>query len=214
MKSLDIQFNKIDCKKPLTDIITVFNDIEPVDINVINWEEYSYLPRVNFLITYSEYAIYIKFNVTEQSVLARKHSVNDSVYQDSCVEFFVSPGDGLYHNFEFNPIGTTHAGEQKGRGLGTVKDNQVVEKVRTYSSLGNKPFEEIKEETTWSLAVEIPFNTFTNRSFDEIKGSSMKANFYKCGDQLTIPHFVTWNNIDTENPDFHRPECFGVINFK
>ncbi|MFR4039417.1 MAG: carbohydrate-binding family 9-like protein, partial [Butyricimonas faecalis] len=39
-------------------------------------------------------------------------------------------------------------------------------------------------------------------------------NIHKCGNKLPHPHFVTWNPIPTEKPDFHRPEFFGTLIFK
>ncbi|HPH75320.1 MAG TPA: carbohydrate-binding family 9-like protein, partial [Bacteroidales bacterium] len=26
-------------------------------------------------------------------------------------------------------------------------------------------------------------------------------------------HFVTWNPVGTEKPDYHRPEFFGILKF-
>ena len=40
-----------------------------------------------------------------------------------------------------------------------------------------------------------------------------RANFYKYGDILTIPHYVTWNQVGTEKPDYHQPEYFGLLKF-
>ncbi|MBK6284429.1 MAG: hypothetical protein IPF54_18980 [Draconibacterium sp.] len=28
------------------------------------------------------------------------------------------------------------------------------------------------------------------------------------------PHFVTWNPIGTENPDYHCPQYFGKVQFE
>ena len=39
----------------------------------------------------------------------------------------------------------------------------------------------------------------------------MKGNFYKCGDDTKYPHFGCWNEVVWEEPDFHRPECFGDL---
>ncbi|MDE6269894.1 MAG: hypothetical protein K2M12_03440, partial [Muribaculaceae bacterium] len=44
-------------------------------------------------------------------------------------------------------------------------------------------------------------------------GKQLRANFYKCGDLLSTPHFLSWNRVDTPHPDFHRPEYFGAIKF-
>jgi hypothetical protein len=46
-----------------------------------------------------------------------------------------------------------------------------------------------------------------------MKGKKCRANFYKCGDDLPEPHFLAWNMINTEEPDFHRPEFFGTLEF-
>ncbi|MBT5542155.1 MAG: hypothetical protein HOK34_04920, partial [Gammaproteobacteria bacterium] len=28
------------------------------------------------------------------------------------------------------------------------------------------------------------------------------------------PHYLTWNPVETSNPDFHRPEFFGKLIFE
>ena len=38
----------------------------------------------------------------------------------------------------------------------------------------------------------------------------MRGNFYKC-DESVHPHFGVWNPVATPQPDFHRPECFGIL---
>jgi len=30
---------------------------------------------------------------------------------------------------------------------------------------------------------------------------------------LSNPHYVTWNPVGTEQPDYHRPEYFGELKF-
>ncbi|HEX8038127.1 MAG TPA: carbohydrate-binding family 9-like protein [Chryseosolibacter sp.] len=41
----------------------------------------------------------------------------------------------------------------------------------------------------------------------------VSKDFYKCGDNLPEPHFITWNDVKAPKPDFHLPEFFGRINF-
>ncbi|MBR3471266.1 MAG: hypothetical protein IKH22_01600, partial [Prevotella sp.] len=36
---------------------------------------------------------------------------------------------------------------------------------------------------------------------------------YKCGDCLSVPHYLSLFPITTERPDFHRPEFFQDIVF-
>ena len=40
------------------------------------------------------------------------------------------------------------------------------------------------------------------------------CNFYKCGDKQVEPHYLSWNPVLTDNPDFHRPEYFGKVIFE
>ena len=46
-----------------------------------------------------------------------------------------------------------------------------------------------------------------------LDGRTMRANFYKCGDLLPRPHFLSWNAISLPRPDFHCPEFFGTLRF-
>ena len=66
----------------------------------------------------------------------------------------------------------------------------------------------------WEATLEGSFNVFFKHSDFLPDGKEITANFYKCGDDLTVPHFVSWNPIKTEKPDFHRPEFFGKLKFK
>lgn len=45
-------------------------------------------------------------------------------------------------------------------------------------------------------------------------GQNAGVNFYKCGDDLPKPHYLCWNPIKSETPDFHLPEFFGNAIFE
>lgn len=214
MNKLDVEFFDIGENPKLEVIAKTFLATESNKIDSVNWESYPYLPLASFKVFYSQDSFFIKYDIFEQSVLARKQHTNDPVYKDSCVEFFVSPGDGKYYNFEFNAIGTKYGGSSAINGSGGTVDNELIEKIKTYSTLGSDPFEEREEDTVWSLIVQIPLNLFTYKTINELRGSTMGANFYKCGDEMKVPHFVSWNKIISETPNFHTPEYFGEISFK
>jgi hypothetical protein len=131
------------------------------------------------------------------------------------VEFFVSPdADGVYYNFEFNPIGTCLLGKGTGRADSKVVDPEYISKIRRLSTLGTTPFDEKTGEQYWELTVAIPVEAFAGKEVGPLAGREFKANFYKCGDKLTKPHYLTWNPVGTPNPDYHRPEFFGTIRFE
>ena len=184
------------------------------DIGTLNWDKFQYKPRVQFAMAYGPKEIYLKFYVQEAHTKAEKSEINEMVCQDSCVEFFVSPADdGVYYNFEFNPIGTIHLSCGTGRHDRTRIENAVASKVRTMGSMGSLPFGERSGDMSWTLTIAIPLEVFINHDTGSLKGKTFRANFYKCGDMLTVPHYVTWNPVLTEKPDFHRPEYFGEIVF-
>jgi hypothetical protein len=59
----------------------------------------------------------------------------------------------------------------------------------------------------------IPASVFIKEGFNSFQGLKMTGNFYKCGDALESPHYLCWNHIKTEQPDYHRPEYFGELLF-
>ena len=183
-------------------------------IDTINWPAYSYKPKLSFRIGHIDKEIWLKYYVTEKNILAKETRINGEVYKDSTVEFFISV-DGLnYYNFEFSCIGITHLAHGPGRGNRNFVDPEIVKKIEIESSLGNKPFEEKSGNFEWEMMIRIPVECF---AFDKIKtlgGLKATANFYKCGDETSEPHFVTWNPIGTENPDYHCPQFFGKVQFE
>lgn len=184
------------------------------NIDTLNWKEYNYKPDVKFSVAYSDNEIFLKYYVTENYFKAEYTESNQNVYEDSCVEFFISPEkDGLYYNFEFNGIGTCLLGSGHGRNDTKRADPAIISKIRRLSSMGNKPTKERKGELSWTLTAAIPFEVFFHHKVKDLKGKTLRANFYKCGDMLSVPHFVTWNPVGTENPDYHRPEFFGELKF-
>jgi hypothetical protein len=64
------------------------------------------------------------------------------------------------------------------------------------------------------MMIRIPLSCFQYSKITSLNGLKATANFYKCGDGTPEPHFVTWNPVGTENPDYHRPEFFGKVLFE
>jgi Carbohydrate-binding family 9 len=187
---------------------------EKIHIDTLNWEEFNYKPDVKLSIAYSDLEIFIKYYVTENYFKAEKTETNQMVCEDSCVEFFVSPeDDGIYYNMEFNGIGTCLLGTGTGREDSKKANPVVVSKIRRLTSSGTKPIKENEGEYTWTITVAIPFEVFFHHKIEDLKGLTFRANFYKCGDMLKVPHFVTWNPVGTQNPDYHQPVYFGLLKF-
>ncbi|MEA1876404.1 MAG: carbohydrate-binding family 9-like protein [Bacteroidota bacterium] len=216
MKKLTIKHLKTTSATPMEEISSLLDKLGMgTPINTVNWDGYNYQPEVKFNIGYSDEEIYIKYYVTEDYVMAQKSKPNQSVCQDSCVEFFVTPvSDGPYYNFEFNPIGTCLLGKGNGRHDSTVQNPELIKRIRRLSSVGTEPFDEKKGKQSWTLCVAIPLDILFGSPLPELSGKIIRANFYKCGDSLSEMHYLTWNPVGTDNPDFHQPEYFGVLEFE
>ena len=89
-------------------------------------------------------------------------------------------------------------------------NTEQLKQIERFSSLGTQSFEEKSGYFEWSLTVAIPFEQI---GFIPQKDEMLEANFYKCGDETVTPHYLSWNLIQSDKPNFHLPEFFGLINF-
>lgn len=184
-------------------------------IECVNWpDEFEAKPKVDFKFFQAERGIYLKFSVTEDHTRAIYTKDNDKVYTDSCVELFIDPsGDGSYYNLEFNAIGTLLLGFGKDRHDREQAPQEITSLVKRLPSLGFRPLETTELQKPWELTVFIPFTAFWHHSISSLSGKKIKGNLQKCGDDLPVPHYITWNPIKTAHPDYHRPEYFGIFEF-
>jgi hypothetical protein len=215
MKEAEVKKLKFRSAVPSMEEISDLMDLqEPLSIETLNWKEFGYKPEVFCSIAYGDDEIYLKYYVKEDHFKAEMTESNQSVCQDSCVEFFVSPSDdGVYYNFEFNGIGTCLLGNGTSRADSKKTDPGLISRIRRLATPGKGPIPERHGEFRWSITVAIPLDVFFRHKVKDLRGKVFRANFYKCGDMLTEPHYVTWNPVGTEKPDYHRPEHFGLLRF-
>lgn len=217
MKELKVK--KVSAANVPVEAIPALLDEEKVafqPLNTVNWEEaFPYCPHVEFRIAHTQDAILLNFKVREASVRAMAKEDNGPVYQDACVEFFSIPaGDGVYYNIECNCVGNLLIGggaDRKGRQRAS---QEVIDRVQRWCSLGREPFEERVGEQAWEVALIVPYSVFFLHDLKNLDGKTIRANFYKCGDLLQTKHYLSWNPIELERPNFHCPEFFGTLIFE
>ncbi len=218
MKYFDLEVRKESFPDNFPELHLISETLNPVRagnlINIINWKQFSYKPLVKFDICYSRSEIYIKYYVREKYFRALNTGINSRVWEDSCVEFFISPSDDkIYYNIEFNAIGACYIGAGTGRHDNKALKSEIVSLVRTLPSVGTVPIEDKEGDIYWELTAAIPFEVFVYHRIRSLEGKTLQANFYKCGDKLKIPHYLSWHPVVFPVPDFHRPECFGRLKF-
>ncbi len=187
-----------------------------VSLENVNWKEtFPYKPQVQFRVWHDGTSFHIEYKVREQGTRALQTVLGGPVYEDSCVECFIQPdtADPHYYNFEFNPIGMMALACRTGRSDPEDAPQKVLESVRIETTAGREPFgEKFVEE--WGLNISIPASALFNSGVKDFSGRRMKMNFFKCGDGLKVPHFVTWAPIEIPKPDYHRPEFFLPVEFE
>ena len=185
-------------------------------IDNVNWpDSYPYKPKVEFAAAHTGDALLLHYRVEEQSVRAVALRDQEHIWEDACVEFFVMPAEGdIYYNVECNCTGKLLLAAGKDRHERMPAPAEVLQGIGRWASLGTEPFDTRQEPTTWELALRIPIAAFFRHTFSGFGGMKARGNAYKCGDCLPVPHFVSWNPICTESPDFHRPEFFGQMIFE
>ncbi len=185
-------------------------------IDVVNWEAFPYQPEVSFRIAHSNNQIWIKYYVEETDILAARTETNSATHRDSCLEFFLDPRcDGNYYNFEINAIGTVHLAYGPGIVRREFIDPDLIqENIEVESSLGREPFIEKLGDHRWEMTVVIPASILVHDKGIDLSGLQARANFYKCGDEMAQPHYLSWNPVQSERPNFHTPEYFGTLLFE
>lgn len=180
-----------------------------------NWPEaYPYAPDVRFRMFHTGDRLMLRFDVAERYTAALVTEDNGEVWTDSCVEFFLAPDGNGYYNFETTAIGRMLLGYRRSRNEGVEHASaEVLASVRRTPSLDGEPFAEREGDNRWSMTLAIPPAALFRHELTSWDGAEVRVNLYKCGDNLSHPHFLSWRPIRTEHPDFHRPEFFEPIKF-
>lgn len=198
------------------DLDKIFATLPEHTIGCCNWpEQFPYTPEAAFRIFHDGKNVYIKFTVTENDIKAAVTEDQGRTWTDPCVEFFVSPQGNLnYYNFECTCTGKLLLAWHPADAPKEAADMNVINSVKRFPSLGTEPFELRKGEHSWSVIEIIPATALFRSGIESFDGKEMGANFYKCGDELPTPHFLSWNPIEWTEPSFHRPEQFGKLIFE
>ncbi len=182
-------------------------------IGCLNWPEaFPYRPEAEFDLCHDGGELHLRFRVKEDAVRAVCTADREHAWEDSCVEFFFDPhGDGSYYNLECTCIGKLYLCRGEGRHGREFLPEAAYAAIRRRCSLGTESFGLREAPTAWEVELDVPASVFGLQTFS---GLHARGNFYKCGDRLPVPHYLTWAPITTPKPDFHRPEYFDTLIFK
>lgn len=197
-----------------------WHDVKPLTLRHYMGDRPEHFPRTQAKLLYDESSVHVIFRVEDQYVraVARKHQ--DAVCLDSCVEFFFTPNEEAesgYFNLEMNCGGTLLFHYQVVPRKGTRVSDEDLEKIEVAAHLPGCVDPEITDSTIWTVQYRLPVAILDRYADKVVKpgpGVVWRANFYKCGDETSHPHWLTWAEVDRPRPDFHVPESFGRLIFK
>lgn len=174
----------------------------------------AFKPKAEAKMTYDDDYIYVIYRVKDRYVRSITEKINGPVWKDSAVEFFFSPeADNPinYFNLEINCGGTPLLHHKKNRP--SVED---IQKIQIVASLPKVVDPEITKPVTWTMSFRIPLSMlekYTNVVRPK-PGVSWRANFYKIAEINSNPHYITWNEVKNDKPQFHLPQFFGILKFQ
>jgi len=199
----------------------IWGPVAEMRIDCFRPEGSPFRPVTRLKLLYDDHALYGLFRVEDRYVRCVFTEYQAPVYKDSCVEAFFRPRETSgYFNFEFGCGGALRCGyitdpERTGDGfrewmLLPAEDGGLVS-VR--NSLPKRLDIEIAEAAMWLLEFRIPLRLIEKYAgpVRPIRGSLWTANFFKCADASSHPHWASWQPLPEKN--FHRPDCFGELFF-
>lgn len=187
----------------------------PAALTASPWPEtHPYAPTVTVDAAWVPEELILRFDVREKSVRALETDPW-GVFNDSCVEFFFSlQGEEDYFNLEANPVGRFLFARGPDRHRRTdLTDAATGRIVVEGSQVGAEPFAERWDLPAWDITLHLPAAAVPGLSAWGPGLEGMTANFYKCGDGLSEPHYLAWRAPETPEPDYHRPEYFAPVIF-
>lgn len=191
------------------------NEIAPQYISTANWPaEFPYTPDVRFRIAHNGSMILLEYTVAEDYIRAMAKEDNGPVWEDSCVEMFITFDNLNYYNIECNCCGKVLLACGPDRNNRTYSTPECVGAISRATSITDTQFDSCKAPDKWCVRLAIPVVIFFADNIKNLHGMKARANFYKCGDKLPVPHFLSWKPINVPAPDFHLPHFFGEVVFE
>jgi hypothetical protein len=196
-----------------------WRNIKPIEIRNHMGEKPEYQPTAKVKMVYDDEYIYVIFRVEDQYVRAVAEEYHGPVWKDSCVEFFFTPGQDLsigYLNLEVNCGGTALFHYQKSPGQ-DVREAHItdMDQIKIAHSLPKIVDPEITEPIVWTIEYRLPLAIIQKYCQTAMLGPGVvwRVNFYKCAENNSHPHWLTWSFVDHAEPSFHQPAFFGTLGF-
>jgi len=196
-----------------------WRDVFPLLIDQYVWDKNGHKPVTQVKLQYTADYLYVIFRVQDRYVRSIHTRYRDMVCLDACVEMFFNPAPDAgrsYFNIESNCGGVLYFSYQTGRNENVVpvseEDAKLLNVATTLPAVVDP---EIEGPLTWVVEYRVPFAML--EKYGPVRrpapGVTWRANFYKCAEINSHPHYGSWSPIGLPSPDFHAPQFFGMLTF-
>ncbi len=197
-----------------------WQSVEPLTLSNFMGDKPEHFPKVQAKVAYHGHDIAAIFRVEDRYVRAVETSNHGRIWEDSCVELFVTPSSDIktgFFNIEMNCCGKFLCCHQLTRGVDVrPMQDKDMSKFNVAHTLNGPLQEEIAEPVIWCVEYTFPAEILSAYSSATMPapGVVWRANFYKCADLCSHPHWLTWTQVDNPTPNFHLPQFFGELVFE
>lgn len=163
------------------------------------------LPVVQAKVSFTKDVLIVDFTVEEPLACFRSEvkENNGPSWEDSCVEIFLrDPQDSSeYYNFEVTNRGYMLAAHGKNRENRQNLPSMTISDIKRTKQLASV----VDDLICWGMSIEIPAKLLGIHDYNAFP---LYGNLYKCADKADTPHYLSAFPVESEKPDFHRPEFF------
>lgn len=191
-------------------VIRRSHDINDANVDYVNewpWGK-DYVPVTMFRAVHTDDSIIASLRCYEKEPYAGVTKNFGYVCNDSCLELFLSPSkdnSAGYFNFELNVNPNYLFGYNPVGG----KEQYLEWDESEYELKSSKGIDDRGDY--WQIDFTVPYALIRRYAPSATlnSGDVIRGNVYKCGKHGQIEHYGTWNLVETEGPNFHKPEFFG-----
>ena len=213
MKSLHVPIQNVSLYETVADKIKVLNEAGAVaEIDQVNWkDQFPVELPVTVRVAHDKQKLYLLYNITGEQLRAVNTKDFGSVWEDSCVEFFMQrEGQSGYINFECNVLGALLSRKHESRDKAVSQSDDIMASISRFSTINHR-YENGEQVSDWTMYLEIPKKALGFADSESLSGQKIRANFYKIGDKTPEPHYISWSPINLPEPNFHVPQFFGLL---
>lgn len=174
-------------------------------------------PQTEASLQMTEQGLHVKFEVQESSPLTTSTVQQEPmlmVCQDSAVELFLAFSDiehdqnfkpalehCMYTNIEINSAGICYAK------YGHSRKNRTAFSAKQIASLQIKTSIQADK---WSCELLVPRSLVKSIAGYDAFDGIFALNLYKISESKEVEHYISFNRIEVDKPNFHLPEFFAL----